>query len=249
MDSTVANRTADALAALGVTPTTLTPAQRHDLDERGYLVLPGAVAARDLGRLRSAFDRACDAEAIPPRGTRHPKTLLDADPAFVGFLTHPALLAAVGHLLGRPFRIWAVVGRDPLPGFGQQGLHVDCAESGPSTPVQAVTALGLIDDFTPDNGATRLVPGTHRARRPPPKSFADPNGRHPDQVVVSAPAGSILVFSGHLWHGGTSNRSDGHRRAVQCSIAGREPLRPGTPAPTRPDLAPTVRFLLGLDPA
>jgi ectoine hydroxylase-related dioxygenase (phytanoyl-CoA dioxygenase family) len=108
-----------------------------------------------------------------------------------------------------------------LPGFGQQGLHMDCVDSGPSTPFQVVTAFGLIDDFTPDNGATRLVPGSHRARRAPPKSFADPASRHPDQVVVTAPAGSVLVFNGHIWHGGTCNRTGGvHRRAVQYAFGG-----------------------------
>jgi len=213
-------KTEEDLASLGVTAETLTVAQRRALDERGYLVLPGAVGANDLERLRSTFDRACDVEGIPPRGTRHPRGLLDGDAAFAGFVTFPALLAAVQHVLGRPFLAGAVVGRDPLPGFGQQGLHIDGVESGPSTPFQIVTALGLLDEFTADNGATRLVPGSHRWRRSPPKSFTDPASRHPDQVVVTAPAGSVLVFNGHLWHGGTCNRSGEHRRVTQCSFVG-----------------------------
>jgi Phytanoyl-CoA dioxygenase (PhyH) len=202
----------------GATAEVLTAGQRRALDERGYLVLPGAVAADVLGRLRSAFDRACEAEGIPPNGTRHPRGLIDAEPAFAGFLTHPPLLAAVRHILRAPFRL-GVAGRDPLPGYGQQGLHIDCVDPGPPAPYLAVTALGLIDAFTEENGATRVVPGSHRARRPPPKGFADPASRHPDQVVVTAPAGSVLVFNGHLWHSGTRNRSGGHRRAVQCSLA------------------------------
>lgn len=97
-------------------------------------------------------------------------------------------------------------------------LHMDCVDLGPSAPYRAVTVLGLIDAFTEENGATRVVPGSHLARRPPPKGFADPASRHPDQVVVTASAGSVLVFNGHLWHSGTRNRSGGHRRAVQCSF-------------------------------
>lgn len=220
MDSKITLMTDDALASLGVTARTLTPKQRLELDERGYLILPGLMGLPDLERLRAAFDCACEREGIPPSGTRHPRGLVEVDPSFARYQTHPALLAAVRHVLGGSFLVVGAVGRDPLPGFGQQGLHVDCVDAGPSTPYQTVTALGLIDDFTDDNGATRLVPGTHRLRRPPPKSFADPASRHPDQVVVTAPAGSVLVFNGHLWHGGTANRSRGHRRAVQCSFRG-----------------------------
>src|SRR5207253_6945649 len=103
-------------------------------------------------------------------GTRHPKGLVEADAGFLGFLTRPEVLAAARYLLARPFRVAAVAGRDPMPGFGQQGLHMDCAEAG-AAACPVVTVLGLIDDFAEDNGATRLVPGSHRAGRPPSKSF------------------------------------------------------------------------------
>ncbi len=209
--------TRQGLASLGVNDRTLSESQRWALDEAGYLILPGVIDAGSVPRLREAFDRACDAEGIPPRGTRHPRDLLAHDPGFARFLTHPALLASALHVLGRPFRA-GMAGRDPMPGFGQQGLHIDGVDRGPSTPYLAVTALGMIDDFAPDNGSTRVVPGSHLFRRPPPKPFADPASRHPDQIVVTAPAGSVLVFNAHLWHGGTHNRSTGHRRSVQCSF-------------------------------
>jgi hypothetical protein len=248
MDSSRLVEFEEAMAALGVRAGALAAAQRRTLDEQGYLVLPGAVATKDLERLRSAFDRACDLEGIPPRGTRHPTRLIDGDAAFVGFLIFPALLAAVQHVLGRPFLAGAVAGRDPMPGFGQQGLHTDGIDPGPSTPFQIVTALGLLDDFTQDNGATRLVPGSHRWRRPPPKSLTVPASRHPDQVVMTAPAGSVLVFNGYLWHSGTCNRSGDHRRVTQCSFVGREQRRPGATQPLQLDLPPATCFLLGFDP-
>ena len=247
MDPDAMRKTDDALALLGVTAETLAAADRRALDERGYLVLPGAVDAGELDRLRAAFDRACDLEGIPPRGTRHPKRLLEADPAFARFLTDARVLAAVMHVLGRPFRAGAA-GRDPLPGFGQQGLHADWPETGPSSLYYVVTAIGMIDAFAPDNGATRVVPGSHKIRRPVPRSYADPAARHPDQVVVTAPAGSVLVFNGHLWHGGTGNASVDHRRAVQCSFRAREVSPVADAGPPPPGLSPAARALLGFDP-
>ena len=248
MDPKARHKADDALAILGVTAETLTEARRRDLDERELSdVLPGAFAERELDRLRSAFDRACEAEGIPPRGTRHPKRLIETDPAFARFLIDPRVLAAVVQVLGRPFRAGAV-GRDPLPGFGQQGLHADWPETGSSSLYHVVTAIGMLDAFTPENGATRLVPGSHRLRRPPPKSFADPSSRHPDQVVVTAPAGSVLVFNGHLWHGGTRNTSGDHRRAVQVSFQARDLSLAVDPGPPPDGLSPAARVLLGFDP-
>ena len=122
MDPASVRETEEALASLGVTGKTLTGAQRRTLAEVGYLILPGAVGPEELRRLRSAFDRACDDEAIPPRGTRHPSRLLDAGPGFLRFPMHPGVLAAVLHVRGRPFHV-GIAGRDPMPGFGQQGLH------------------------------------------------------------------------------------------------------------------------------
>jgi ectoine hydroxylase-related dioxygenase (phytanoyl-CoA dioxygenase family) len=248
MDTTNELKNKEALASLGVDEKTLTAAQRHELDEVGYIIIPDVVGADERNRLRRAFDRACDLESIPPRGTRHPTKLLECDAGFLRFPTHPVLLAAVLHVLCRPFFV-AIGGRDPLPGFGQQGLHADWVEPVASTQYHVVTAFGLLDAFSADNGATRLVPGSHRERRPPHKSFLDPASRHPQQVVVTAPAGSVLVFNGHLWHGGTCNRSGDHRRTVQCSFQRREHLRSGTTGPPNPDLGPAVRFLLGFDPA
>jgi ectoine hydroxylase-related dioxygenase (phytanoyl-CoA dioxygenase family) len=263
MDSTLVLKMEEVLASLGVTARTLTEARRRALDERGYLVVPGAVGGDDLDRLRGAFDRACAAEGLAPKGTRHPRGLVDADAGFLGFLTHPEVLAAARYLLAGPFQVASIGGRDPMPGFGQQSLHIDCADVGPATPCPVATVLGLIDGFAEDNGATRLVPGSHRARRPPPKSFADPASRHPGQVTVIAPAGSALVFDGRLWHGGTRNRGGGHRRAVHSAFVGRERVRRASdqlqqvgagPAGERPPgdgalgLAPAVRFLLGSDP-
>src|SRR5262249_25494474 len=147
--------------------------------------------------------------------------------------THPKVLAAAYHVLGRPFVTAGVCGRDPAPGFGQQGLHTDGCPPSPSGPFLLVTTLWLLDDFTPNNGATRLIPGSHRMPRPLPKPMQQPERRHPDQKVILAEAGSALVFNGHLWHGGTRNDAGRRRRVLQGQFRGRELVRP---ADTPPDL-------------
>ena len=232
-----------ALRWCGVTATTLAAVEREALDRDGYVVLRDVADPAWLGRMRDAFE-AAGREVDRRSGTRHVGDLSDA--AFDGVYAHPRVLAAVHHVLRAPFRIVQVHGRDPLPGFGQQGLHADWVPRTPGEPFRAATALWLLDEFTADNGATRVVPGTHHRISPPPKSVAAPLGHHPDERSVAAPAGSVLVINGHLWHSGTRNASDRPRRALQCPFVARAVSRPGEATRTVPErLSPAARYLLG----
>jgi ectoine hydroxylase-related dioxygenase (phytanoyl-CoA dioxygenase family) len=72
--------------------------------------------------------------------------------------------------------------------------------------------MWALDDFTAANGATRVVPGSHRwtDRRP-----VDPD----ETVTVTMPAGSVLFILGTLWHGGGANHTDGTRLGVLLEYA------------------------------
>jgi hypothetical protein len=215
-----------ALAELGVAPSTLAPAERTALDRDGFVVLRDVLVAAQLSRLRDLFER--DAAAGRPgspntmreeKGTRHLTRLLDvADGAadFRGAAFHPRVLAAVMHVLRRPFRIGALGGREPLQGFGQQGLHADWYAPASKGVHAVATALWLLDDYTADNGATRLVPGSHRRTDAIDKSLAQPQAHHAREVVVRASAGSVLVFNGHSYHSGTRNVSGERRRVLHA---------------------------------
>jgi len=188
------------------------------LDEQGFTVLDGIVDAAWLERLRAGFESACAPGATASdrseTGTRHPAHLELRGADLERVLHDERILAAVRHVLQRPFRLLFCSGRDPLPGFGQQGLHTDWPLRAPGEPFAVVTALWPLDDFTAENGAPRVVPASHRVPRPLTKSMQSPQARHPHQQLVLARAGSVLVFNGHLVHGGTLNRSRGPRRAL-----------------------------------
>jgi hypothetical protein len=190
------------------------------LDDGGYVVFPDVVPPRALADMRDAFERAA-ARAAREGGTRHAE--IAGEPAFAVVHSEPRVLAAAEHVLGRPFTLRQLSGRDPLPGFGQQGLHADWRPRAAWEPYSVVTALWLLDDFTPDNGATRVVPGSHRMSGMVPRNYADPEAHHGGERVVIAPAGSVLVFNGHLWHSGTRNRTSGPRRVVQCIFGPPDP--------------------------
>jgi ectoine hydroxylase-related dioxygenase (phytanoyl-CoA dioxygenase family) len=72
--------------------------------------------------------------------------------------------------------------------------------------------LWAMTDFTEANGATRLVPDSHR--------FADRlSFREKDTEPAEMPAGSVLFYTGSLYHGGGANRSDGTRYGVNITYA------------------------------
>lgn len=241
----------EILAQFGITETTLSPHEREALDREGYVVLSDVIDADWLERLKAAFERGCEkdggATVVKESGTRHLDDLVNRDPVFEGALTNSRVLAGVYHVLRDAFRVGQIGGRDPLPGYGQQGLHADWTARSKGEPFRIVTTIWLLDDFTSENGATRVVPGTHQLLTQPPKSFADPASRHPDQRIIVAKAGSVLVFNGHLWHSGTANKSSSPRRVLQCSFVGRDEVRFSRIKVDSPErLSPAARYIIGV---
>jgi ectoine hydroxylase-related dioxygenase (phytanoyl-CoA dioxygenase family) len=204
------------MASASATPSLSAP-DASTLDREGYLLVPGALDPTTMERLRLAFA----VKSAADHGTQHIE--LDqgtpARDAWLALETHPVIVAAARHLFGTaPYRVRSLHGRNPLPGFGQQGLHADWPTRSSLDEVHVMTALWLFDDFTPENGATRLVPGSHRVLEPLPKALAQPHARHPRERLATGAAGSVLVLNGHLWHSGTQNRSAGPRRAAQMVL-------------------------------
>lgn len=196
--------------------THVTPAVFEAFDLDGFVVVPGALDAQTLTELSRAFD---DAPA-QTTGTQHVAIgeQTPAREAWEALKTHPWLQATAKHLLGSAFHVRDVHGRNPLPGYGLQGLHADWTELPAGSPYVILTTLWMIDGFSPNNGSTRVVPGTHRALRSVPREMAQPTSRHPDERQVTGAPGSVLFLNGHTWHSGTLNRSQGPRRAVQLIV-------------------------------
>ncbi len=183
---------------------------RERLQQEGYVLLRQAIPADWLDELRNTFDASVlpSAQWPVPRGPDWRHAQLDLDPRIQAVCRLPALLAAAGALIGERFFLAQVEGREPLAGGGHQGLHRDYSADRAG---DTVSALAFFDDFGPDNGATRLVPGSHR-----PTSDArsiDPADES-RAIQLSGSAGDILVFDADLVHAGSLNASGARRRSI-----------------------------------
>lgn len=256
-DPNAAAAMAEALTACGVTATTLTPQQRAELDEQGYTVFPNVIDATWLASLRDAFEQITAVEGenagkevnqVP--GIRRLADLVNKGTMFDGIYTHPLVLAAAHRVIGRPFKLHSINGHDPLPGHGQQALHPDWGGNRPDPTIfHVMNSLWLLDDMGPDNGATRIVPGSHRWPGTPRDQMSDLKAPHPQEIFVSAPAGSVLVFNSHAWHGSTTNHSQRTRRVYHCAFIAREhpqqtPQRQYLRPETAARLSPAARYWL-----
>src|SRR5262245_14862405 len=157
-----------ALETLGVRSDTLTQAEKDRLDEDGFLPLSGILTPDHVGRLRDqVFELMQDEgdqagiEVQQAAGTEHLSDLVHKRTEFEVCFTHPRVLAAVAHVLAAEFQLSSLNYRAALPGQGHQALHTDWRESVTAGEFQVCNSIWLLDDFTADNGPTRVVPGSH----------------------------------------------------------------------------------------
>jgi ectoine hydroxylase-related dioxygenase (phytanoyl-CoA dioxygenase family) len=119
----------------------------------------------------------------------------------------PLVLDAVEQAIGPGAQFGNTVAIQVHPGQKAQVLHY---EQGiyplPRDRDVMITALWALDDFSAANGATRVVPGSHHR----PAGKPDPA----EAVAAEMPAGSVLLFSGRLYHGAGANATTGPRLGV-----------------------------------
>jgi ectoine hydroxylase-related dioxygenase (phytanoyl-CoA dioxygenase family) len=121
---------------------------------------------------------------------------------------HPVVLAVLDHALGY-YQLSAPTGIEIGPGETAQPLHPDDAIYPLDRPHQeiVVNAMWPLCDFTKENGGTVLVPGSHKWG----SEFPGPDA---PKITIEMPAGSLLIYSGNLWHGGGANHTEQPRLGV-----------------------------------
>ncbi|MCB9079771.1 MAG: phytanoyl-CoA dioxygenase family protein [Anaerolineaceae bacterium] len=243
--------------------TTLTTEQKQQLDEQGYVIFPGVLSPPEveqvLARLEALWavegDGAGQENYIEP-GVRRLANLANKGDIFRTIFAHPLVVAAVEHVMGPDLRLSMLNAREVPPQVGSalQPFHSDTDNSGvpDESGFYSCTAVWMLDPFTADNGATRIIPGTHHSHKVPRDVLKDTYAFHPDETCMVGQSGDVGVFNGHCWHAGGLNRTKKPRRAILAHYLRADTPRPGD---RRQHLSPEVRAqmtpreleILGLD--
>lgn len=190
----------------------------REIDEVGYCVVPDVVAADDLSRVSEALDRVAaedDERGVAlrygPGGANHRMwALLNRGEEFVRLAMHPLALKIVRSCLGHDVLLSNLSANITGPGGDREigRLHTDQGFLLEPWPYQLATNVAFfLDDFTEENGATLVVPGSHRVLDVPDHGLAP----HAPAQLTGA-AGSMAVWDGRLHHSTGLNRTSDERR-------------------------------------
>ncbi|MPY93059.1 MAG: phytanoyl-CoA dioxygenase family protein [Acidimicrobiia bacterium] len=191
------------------------------LDRDGALIagdlLPAEQIDQIIAETAPVIDRSAEGrDDFTGRLTKRTGALVARSPASHAAIAHAVVLAAATEYLTRHcarIQLHLTQTITILPGQGAQPLHRDRLAWGgylPDSIEPQFNTLWALTDFTAANGATNVVPGSHRW---PPDRRAEPA----EAVQAEMPKGSVLVYSGTVVHGGGENRSGQPRTGMNLT--------------------------------
>jgi len=188
--------------------TQLSSEAAYALHTDGFIVMPGPVPAESLAELARLYDAAVSGASPDDvkvgSTTTRVRDFVNRDADFDGLYLYPPILQACCRVIEQPFKLSTMHARTLRPRTPAERLHVDFPSDVQGWPM--VGFILMIDDFTPENGATCFMRGSQGMEAPPASSSLAP---------ACGPSGSVIVFNGSVWHGHGANQTDTPRRSIQ----------------------------------
>jgi ectoine hydroxylase-related dioxygenase (phytanoyl-CoA dioxygenase family) len=190
----------------------------REIEAQGYAILPDVIEPSLLDALRTDLERIEREEGIKPadnpfEGTKTVRiyNLLARGKVYEAIPVHASVLPVVERVLDRGCLVSSLSSIAIDPGEAPQPIHADdqlIPLPRPHVPLVCNT-MWAVTDFTEENGATRIVPGSHKRDRAPELGV-----ENADTVAAAMRRGSVLVYNGSLWHGGGANRTGERRMGI-----------------------------------
>jgi ectoine hydroxylase-related dioxygenase (phytanoyl-CoA dioxygenase family) len=223
-------------------PDTPLPELMAQLDSDGYAIIPSLLPPSQVKAIKDALAPYLQRQLMGRNDfegydSERVYALLAKSPVFGELAAHPLVLDVCEKILGPNFMLSACLAINSHPGENAQPLHFDDSfyKVPRPRPAYGVSAFWAIDEFTDSNGATEIIPGSHKWGDDgvADAHFAETfmNGKHvavvdhPGLRKVVMPAGSLMLTPGTLWHRGGANNSNASRLAITpqyCVAWGRQ---------------------------
>ncbi|MGQ7864050.1 phytanoyl-CoA dioxygenase family protein [Pseudomonas sp. 32A] len=191
------------------------------LDLEGYCIIDNAVSREVIDAVNQQMQPYLDGTYSGQNNgvgkkTRRSGAIAGRSPASHAMIMHPTVLGAARRFLGRNATVTQLNLTQLIcidPGEKAQFLHRDETawdffDHFPTDVHIEVSTIWAMDDFTEENGATRVIPRSHKHREFP-EHFSQS-----DTLAAEMSKGSVLVYTGKTIHGGGANRSTAPRRAM-----------------------------------
>lgn len=236
----------------------------EELDAQGYTVIPDFLSPSDIGRVREGLAPHLNSRNgrnnFEGFQTERVYTLVGRGKVFEDIAEDARVLALLDALLSPGYLLTASQAICIYPGETPQPIHFDDVFYPIARPRASVSisTIVAVDAFTAENGATEVIPGSHRwsdAQVAGIYDGYDPNAEMPRELErqllpMEMPAGACLVFHGTLLHRGGANRSAAPRLAFSnqyCQPWARtqENFFLGVPPDIVRGMSPRVQSLLG----
>ena len=212
----------------------------------GWTIVDSIIPEDKVGKIRESIVATVeDAKASPNSMDLRTAqgSLINVNQSFAPYLSDPRIVGVAEALWGQHVKITITTPVILFPGGSPQGFHSDWPFNQkhaavietpyPDTPL-LLTVIFMLSDFTLKNGATRLVPGSHRIPHNWSEHYGENNRLpHPNEVRATGKAGSVLIFDSRLWHALAVNHTDQPRAGVTVRYGpwwfNVNPLKPGFP--------------------
>lgn len=231
--------TKDLFDNLKINENTLSKIQKNFIHENGFLVLPPPeFIKKNLEKLNKITSELIDAEGV--RGGWEGKeenfkegkyfepgadrlgNLIEKNLIFSELITIPEILAASYEVIKGDIKVGGLNFRNPHKNHGNQALHIDCfPRSSYEQPFSGVVCYIYLNASTIENGATRIIPKTHKILGWPDEHI-NTSAKHENEFRAVVEAGSVIVLNLNTWHGGATNENGYPRKTIFIQIKRRE---------------------------
>ena len=230
------------------------PSDLERLERDGFTILEdvfdadhAAALLADLDRLQRELGEGPGKNLFEGLATVRIYNLLAHGTLYEAIPVHPRVLPVVEGVLDKGCLVSSLSSIAIGPGETAQPIHADdmlIPLPRPHVPLVCNTMWALTD-FTEDNGATRIIPGSHRDPRNPELGTS-----YEGTVAAVMRRGSVLVFNGSTWHGGGANRTGERRVGIAMNYCAgwmrqQENQQLGIPRETAKHFSPRLRKLVG----